>query len=38
MSMIMAKSTDAIEAYNLVKTLQKRFVDKLDKSMRYCYC
>ena len=30
MSMVMAKSTEAIEAYNLVKTLQKRFVDKLD--------
>jgi coproporphyrinogen III oxidase len=30
MNMIMAKSTNAINAYNLVKTLQKRFVDKLD--------
>ena len=30
MSMVMAKSIEAKEAYNLVKTLQKRFVDKLD--------
>lgn len=30
MSMIMAKSTDSINAYDLVKILQKRFVDKLD--------
>lgn len=29
--MILAKSQDAIEAYNLVKSLQKRFVEKLDK-------
>lgn len=30
MNMIMSKSIDAINAYNLVKNLQKRFVDKLD--------
>ena len=30
MSIIMAKSTSAIKAYELVKLLQKRFVDKLD--------
>ena len=28
--MNMSKSQDAIKAYDLVKTLQKRFVDKLD--------
>ncbi|MGB5792663.1 coproporphyrinogen III oxidase [Poseidonibacter sp.] len=30
MSMIMAKSQEAIDAYALVKSLQKRFVDKLN--------
>jgi len=30
MTMIMAKSTEAIEAYKLVRALQKRFVDKLN--------
>lgn len=30
MSMIMAKSKNAINAYKLVRVLQKRFVDKLD--------
>ncbi|MBU3015058.1 coproporphyrinogen III oxidase [Poseidonibacter lekithochrous] len=30
MTMIMAKSTEAIQAYKLVRALQKRFVDKLN--------
>uniref|UniRef100_UPI00404768CE coproporphyrinogen III oxidase n=1 Tax=Aliarcobacter sp. TaxID=2321116 RepID=UPI00404768CE len=31
MTIIMAKAPEAIEAYKLVRNLQKRFVDKLDK-------